>query len=132
MTDHLEGNKALVREVFERVINRHDVSLIETYYPEDYLQRESHIPQGREGLRWVLDTMFTAAPDIEVHILFQVAEDDLVVSFCEFSGTHLGDYFGRPPSGRRFRQQAIEIFRVRDSMLVEHWGVGSEFETLET
>lgn len=131
MTDHLENDKALVLEVFERIINRRDVSLIETYYPKDYLQRESNIPQGRDGLKWVLDTMFAAVPDIEVRILFQVAEDDLVVSFCEFTGTHLGDYFGKAPSGRRFRQQAIEIFRVRDRMLVEHWGVGTEFETLE-
>ena len=36
-------------------------------------------------------------------------------------GTHTGDFFGQPPTGERFEIKGMDIVRVRDGRLVEHW-----------
>ena len=42
------------------------------------------------------------------------------------SGTQTGELFGHPASGRRFRVAQMQIERVRDGRIVEHWRVTDE------
>jgi SnoaL-like polyketide cyclase len=36
-------------------------------------------------------------------------------------GTHTGDFFGQPPTGAPFEARGLDMVRVRDGQLVEHW-----------
>jgi predicted ester cyclase len=38
-----------------------------------------------------------------------------------FRGTHTGALWGLPPSGNRVEWEFIDIMRVRDGKIVEHW-----------
>ena len=40
-----------------------------------------------------------------------------------FTGTHTGEAMGIPPSGEAIKIRGIEIFRVSDGKITEHWGV---------
>jgi predicted ester cyclase len=51
----------------------------------------------------------------------QVAERDLVATRKTFRGTHLGDQWGLAPTGNRVQVEFIDIFRIRDGQLAEHW-----------
>jgi predicted ester cyclase len=53
------------------------------------------------------------------HIL---SEGDRVVSHVAFSAIHSGEFLGVPPTGRRFEFHSIEMWRVQDGKLIEHWG----------
>jgi predicted ester cyclase len=44
-------------------------------------------------------------------------------------GTFTGPFFG-PPSGRSFELTVIDVARVVDGLLVEHWGVPDRFALL--
>ena len=47
-----------------------------------------------------------------------VAEDDLVVAHFKCSGTHEGEWQGRPATGRRFEDvDEIYIFRIENGKL---------------
>ncbi len=66
--------------------------------------------------------MFLAAfPDATMQIEEQIAERDLVVTRKTFRGTHLGEQWGLPPTGNRVQVEFIDIFRVQDGQLAEHW-----------
>jgi predicted ester cyclase len=53
-----------------------------------------------------------------------VAEEEKVAAHFRCSGTHLGEWMGRPPSGRRFQDvDEIYIFRVRNGKLTDATGV---------
>jgi C-1 hydroxylase len=39
------------------------------------------------------------------------------------TGTHMGPFMGVPATGRSFRIDVIDIVRVVDGRIVEHWGV---------
>ena len=59
---------------------------------------------------------------------FRLTIDDLVVSHdtvwarMRATGTDTGGHFGRPPTGRTFDIQVIDICRFERGVMVEHWG----------
>ena len=39
------------------------------------------------------------------------------------NGRHVGEFLGRPPSGKEFATQQIHIWRIEDDKVIEHWSV---------
>ncbi len=62
-----------------------------------------------------------AFPDIESVIHDQIAEGDMVVTRKTFRGTHVGDFMGIPATGKPVVIDAIDILRIADGQLAEHW-----------
>ncbi len=90
-TDTTVG-KQLVRRLVDEVVNAGDMHVLEEIYTE---------PMARAAARWI--TPFRAAfPDFRMEIVQLVAEGDTVVARFRCSGTHLGEWRGHAPTGRRF------------------------------
>jgi predicted ester cyclase len=60
-----------------------------------------------------------------------IAEGDKVVSRNSVTGTHLGDYMGRPPTGKHVTYNEIFIFRFADGRVAETWGVVDVFAQMK-
>jgi predicted ester cyclase len=59
-----------------------------------------------------------------MEILDLVADGEKVAAHFRCSGTHLGEWMGHPPTGRRFQDiDEIYIFRVSDGKLARAFGV---------
>jgi predicted ester cyclase len=59
-----------------------------------------------------------------MEIVSLIEEGDTVVAHFRCAGTHLGDWLGVPPTGRRFEDvDEIYIFQVEDGKLVAARGV---------
>jgi predicted ester cyclase len=56
-----------------------------------------------------------------VEINEQMAERDLVATRKTLRGTHLGELWDLPPTGNHVELEFIDIFRLRDGRLIEHW-----------
>jgi predicted ester cyclase len=53
-----------------------------------------------------------------------VAEDDEVAGRFHCSATHLGEWRGHPPTGRRFEDvDEVYFFRFRDGRIADAWGL---------
>jgi predicted ester cyclase len=52
----------------------------------------------------------------------QIAEGDKVVSRMTSKATHMGEFQGIPPTGKRIAVTGIWIDRVVDDQIVERWG----------
>ncbi len=85
--------------------------------------RPPGIAEGAEGVRQQFDGFRAAFPDFRATILDQIAEGDRVVTRKVFHGTHLGELQGIPPTGREVEIHVIDIVRVADGRIVEHWNV---------
>jgi steroid delta-isomerase-like uncharacterized protein len=81
------------------------------------------LPGGSEGVRSVLGAIRTGFPDHDAEVVHMIAEDDLVATYKRFTGTHTGDFFGIPATGRRATIRVMDFVRYRDGFLVEHWNV---------
>ena len=41
-------------------------------------------------------------------------------------GTHLGEFEGIAPTGKQVEVRAIDIYRITEGKIVEHWGHGDD------
>ena len=64
---------------------------------------------------------YEACPDLVRPVEDIVATVDKAVVRWTSTGTHLGPYFGHPPTGNRLSTSGITIFRIADGKVVEEW-----------
>lgn len=60
-------------------------------------------------------------PDLHLEVQDTVADERMTAQRILFSGTHTGPFRGLPPTGRRVRFSGIEINRMADGKVAEHW-----------
>src|SRR3970040_1581919 len=63
-----------------------------------------------------------AFPDIGIQVENVIAEDDSIALRSTLRGTHLGQFLGIPPTGRKVTGNGLEVIRIEDGLFVEHWG----------
>jgi len=112
-------NKDVVRRWFDAV-NRHDVDAVAELVAPDMVNHSSR-NQGREGVRAEITYWLTAFPDAEVPLEEVVAEGDLVSVRHGVIRTHQGEFLGVAPTGKRVSVQEMDIFRIKDGLIVESW-----------
>ena len=77
----------------------------------------------RDGVLGLFRMLRGRLPDLHAEIHDQLVDGDKVVTRKTFHGTHSGELMGIPPTGREVAFDVIDIVRVRDGMMVEHWNV---------
>ena len=100
-----ERNKQVVARFFDEVVMGpgDNLDLLDELVAEDYYQRNPHAGQGREGLRAFFEKLLPL-PARGPETVNLIADGDLVVR-------------------QAIREQGmlIDVMRVQDGMLVEHW-----------
>ena len=101
-----------------------DLDALDDLLAPDYRRHVSPIlePLTIAGQRARLGAMQAAFPDASIELGQVVAEGDIVAFQSVMRGTHQGPFRGLPPSGRSFTVHLVDIVRVRDAKLAEHWG----------
>src|SRR4051812_15476596 len=80
-------------------------------------------PAGPGGGLIAFRPLRAAFPDMAVTVEDMVSEGDKVVPRQTFSGTHQGTWLGVRATGRKVAWSVIDIVRLEDGLLVEHWAV---------
>ncbi|MEJ0028375.1 MAG: nuclear transport factor 2 family protein [Rhizomicrobium sp.] len=104
-----EANKTLVIEAFDALFNRRDYAAAEKFWSPDYVQHSAHIKPGRKGL---FDLVKSLPESLRYEHGLILAGDDHVMVHGRFSG------HGRPRSWI-----GVDILRIADGVLAEHWDV---------
>jgi steroid delta-isomerase-like uncharacterized protein len=81
------------------------------------------LPGGAEGVRAILAAIRQGFPDHDAAVVHMVAEGDLVATYKTFSGTHTGDFFGTPPTGKPATIRVMDFVRYKEGRIAEHWGI---------
>ena len=106
-----EANKTLVSNAMNDLFVRRDASAIRRYFGTPYLQHNPTIPDGADDLPKVIAALpanFKYEPGIIV------ADGDIVMIHGLYTG------WGPKPL------VTVDIFRVKDGKLIEHWDVMQE------
>jgi predicted ester cyclase len=89
-----------------------------------YIAAES-LDQGRrvtrEDWRQKWEQMRAGCPDMETITEHSVENGEWVANRYTIRGTLTGDFFGQPATGERFEARGMDMVRVRDGRLIEHW-----------
>lgn len=115
------AHKELVRRLVEEGVNVRRLGV---------LDEVAAGPFAEVARRWIAPFR-GAFPDFRMEIVQLVEEGDTVVAHFRCSGTHLGEWLGLPPTGRRFEDvDEIYVFRVEDGRLVSAAGVEDNLSRL--
>lgn len=106
--DRPHRNRALVLDALTSLFQRRDASSVERLYADDYIQHNPDIPQGRDALQGLVETL---SPSVYYEPGLIIAEGDLVAIHGRIRG------WANEP------QVVVDIFRVEGDKLVEHWDV---------
>lgn len=127
----IERNKAVVRRYLDEVWNKGNIDGSAAFLAPDYRRHAGPgtDPLDIEGQRVRLHGFRAAFPDARLVIEDIIAEGDLVAFRFTMSGTHRGPFQGVAPTGRQVRVPGLDLVRLRDGLLVEHWG-GADLASL--
>lgn len=116
-------NKAVVQRLIEEVMNRHQPSAAVDVCAPNLAWHGGPMGDGLDLDRYQrhLARLFTAFPDLEMKVVDIVAEADRVAIRSTLAGTHLGEFHGVPPTGRRVSHTGASTYRVVDELIVEEW-----------
>jgi predicted SnoaL-like aldol condensation-catalyzing enzyme len=104
-----EKNKELVLKAFDTLFNKRDYAAAERYWSSDYLQHSAHIAPGRAGLFNLVKNAPAALKYENGSIL---AEGNLLMLHGRFSNV-----------GQLANWIVVDIVRLQDGVLAEHWDV---------
>lgn len=110
-TDSTDANKALVLRAITGAFVDRDPAIVDELFSPDYRQHNPQIPSGTDAIKAVLGNF---PDDFSYEPGLVIAEGDIVAIH--------GRYVGWGPKP----MVAIDIFRVANGKLVEHWDVMQE------
>ncbi|MEO7992566.1 MAG: ester cyclase [Chryseolinea sp.] len=109
----LEENKKLVADFYQEVFGDKDVNSIDKYIGDTYVQHNPSVGDGKEALKQAATQWFTGAPKEKIDVQHLNAEGDLVY-------IHTKSKMGPKTIS------IIDIFKIENGKIVEHWDVGQE------
>jgi predicted SnoaL-like aldol condensation-catalyzing enzyme len=110
-------NKAFVLEAFDTLFNQRDYAAAQRFWSPDYIQHSAHIEPGRDGL---FDLIKASPADMCYENALTIASGEYVMLHGRFSNT------GLPANWI-----AVDVVRVQDGLLAEHWDVLQDEATAE-
>jgi steroid delta-isomerase-like uncharacterized protein len=125
-----DDNKALVQRFFEEVLNQKNLAALDQFISPGAVNHT--VPPGMpQETRQFLGLYLSALPDIKVTVEDLMADGDKVVARITLRGTHQGAFRGIPPTGKPITVRGINIFRIANGKMVEHWGLTDRLDALQ-
>ena len=128
-----EANKALIRRLVEAVQNQHDVDALDEFLAPSFVNYDplTGLPGTLEGAKQLHRMLFAAFPDLQMTIHDQAADGDKVWTRKTASGTHRGELFSIPATGKQVSWKIIDIMSIRNGKVTEHWAVADVMSLMQ-
>jgi predicted ester cyclase len=122
-------NIKIVRRVIEEGLSQHNLDLIDEFFDPDFVENQfgskPTIPGMKESFEW----LYHAFPDYHLVIDDLVAEGDTVWLRMTCTGTNAGGFMGYV-NGKSFKITVMDVVRLKNGKVIEHWGVPDRFHLL--
>ena len=128
-----EENKALVRHFVDEVQSAGNIDVLDEICSPDFVNHSAPpgVPSNCEGVKQLTVTFRQAFPDSYFTIEDMMAEGDKVATRKTFHGTHQGEFMGILPTGQQVSIGLIDIVRIADGRVVEHWSMGDSLGMMQ-
>ena len=107
-----EANRKLVVQFYDQFFNKHDVAHAAEVISEDYIQHNPDVPDGKKPFVDYFTKFVKGTPQSKARIVRTATSGDLV--WLHVHSTNTATDRG---------QAVLDIFRVKDGKIVEHWDV---------
>jgi predicted ester cyclase len=112
-SDVPEQIKSMVRRLVEAINAAGEAEAVD----------ELFAPRAGRRVKRLFAEFRAAFPDWREEIVELVAEGDTVAGRFKCSGTHLGEFLGELPTGKRMEVEEVFFLRTEDGKFVDFWGL---------
>jgi len=123
----MTGGVGIIERFYREVMEGGNLDLINELGSESYAEHEEPMPgqpPGLNGIRFYVNTFRSAFPDIKAKAIEPViSAGDMETTRVVLTGTHDGEFLGIAPTGKTVEFNTMDMIRVEDGKVVEHWGV---------
>jgi predicted SnoaL-like aldol condensation-catalyzing enzyme len=124
-----KNNREIVELFCSEVFNKHKFEMLDQYMRDDYIQHNANVPTGKAGFKNFFAETFKSIPDFRYAIKHVISEGDIVMLHATTLGTHTdGEWLNHSPSGNHLNYDVVDIFRIQDGQIAEHWDVADTFK----
>jgi steroid delta-isomerase-like uncharacterized protein len=120
-----EENKAIARRVYE-IVSTGDFGrageIVDDEAPDNELLPDDPPARLIDTFKETFSEAREGFPDLSITVEDLMAEGDRVAARVTMRGTHRGEFQGIAPTGKRVEVRAIDMFRISNGKIVEHWG----------
>ncbi len=117
------SNEAIYRRLIEEGFNQGNLTVVDELVAPDAREYQRGSGDGVEGAKNTIKYLRSAFPDFKITIDELAVSGDKVWARQRGGGTNLGSFAGHAPTGRVAFTDVIDVVRIRDGRIVEHWGV---------
>jgi predicted ester cyclase len=121
--DELHAAYDRLLDSYLTAVNAHDTSKFPEIFTEAYIQHSGRSPSGLQAQIANFQRIFENWPDFQSRIEDRIFGADKIVARVSFSATHTRAVQGFAPTGKRVTWGAIDIWRVENGKLAEHWDI---------
>ena len=116
----------LIERFYKDVMESGNLALIDELAADSYVDHEEALPgqpSGKDGVKFFVNTMRSAFPDIKVkEIEPSVSAGNMEACHVILTGTHRGELACIPATGKSVEFDCTDIIRVEEGEVAEHWG----------
>ena len=105
------SHKALVKKALTELFVKGDLTALDRYWSDHYIQHNPMIGNGRDALKALVTSL---GPDAKAEFGLMIEDGEFVMVHSRYTG------LGPKPL------VAVDIFRIKDGKLAEHWDVLQE------
>lgn len=120
----MHENEKIIRRYFDEAWNQGKLEVLDEIIDANYINHSPGLPNplpGPNGLKPIIAAIRTGFPDLHFQIEDLVIAENKVAVRCTMQGTHLGDLFGMPPTGKKVKVSQMQIEYIKDGKIFEHW-----------
>jgi steroid delta-isomerase-like uncharacterized protein len=130
---HAGNSHEIARLYFEEVWNKGHVALLDSLLTSDYINHTPSAPTkpGPAGLKIIVLAIRKAFPDLHFTIEDVVVAPGYITIRSVMSGTQRDSLFGLPPTGKTIHVNQINIEKLRNGKIAEHWRVTDELTMMK-
>ncbi|MCF0230224.1 MAG: nuclear transport factor 2 family protein [Parasporobacterium sp.] len=93
------------------VFDAHDISKLDDFMRDDYMQHNATVDDGKDGFKAFTEFFFTLEPEMKIYKTFANEDGEVLVFFkciCHANG---------------MENKVADIYRLNEGLLAEHWDV---------
>jgi steroid delta-isomerase-like uncharacterized protein len=112
----------IVETFVELLWNQRQLALADELFPADFVAEPiAHQPlwqgTGPESMKHHIQEWLEGLPDLHMHTVSMMVQDNQVWSRWEMTGTHNGILYGIPPTGKPIKALGITLFEIEDGKI---------------
>ncbi len=116
-------NKNIYRRFIQEIFNNGRLDQLSEFVSESYILHDAPpgMPSGPEAIKQIVSMFRTGFPDLTIMIDHLIGEGDMLAAKSATQGTHLGNIFGVPATGKLIKISGLTMVCIKNGKLTASW-----------